>query len=635
MILEVNKVTKTELIPLITQQAKTARQAILQMTTLSGSGHPGGSMSSIDMILSIYNTMRHDPKNPQWAERDRMVYSIGHISPAAYSSLGIMGYFPLDEAIALFRKYGSIFDGHVDREVPGVEWSSGNLGQGLSAATGFAISAKIRGLDYQSYVIMGDGEQQKGQISEARRFASKFKLTNLTAIIDYNQLQISGSIHDVMPQSIRQNWESDGWQVMEVSGHDIPQILDTLQEVQSAEKPVMILAHTTMGKGVSFMEDKAKYHGSTLSIEQCEEALKELDMPSELPKYQKMRAAFKANKDQHPKENQPNFDLKQGKPILYSSESDCRSAWGNAIVDLAKINRESSVPIVVVDCDLASSVKTTAFQDEFPEQFLQSGIMEHHAAVMSGAISTTGIQCFWAGFGVFGIDETYNMQRLNDINRANLKTVLTHVGIDVGEDGKTHQCIDYISLVRNLFDTRIICPADANQTDRIIRWLIDKPGNYFVAMGRSKVPIIKDTDNELFFDQDYCFEYGKADVLRTGKKATVFVCGTPAGRAVEAVDALRTEGTSLELVYVSCPLALESKMIAEAAKRGPIISIEDHSIHGGLGSSLAEALLDVKHRSRLTRIGVEAYPVSGTSEELYEAYQMDAASLIKRIKAAL
>ncbi|MCB5270738.1 MAG: transketolase [Candidatus Cloacimonetes bacterium] len=627
--------TKTELIPLITQQAKTARQAILQMTTLSGSGHPGGSMSSIDVILSIYNTMRHDPKNPDWAQRDRMVFSIGHISPAAYSALGIMGYFPLDDAIAQFRKCGSIFEGHVEREVPGIEWSSGNLGQGLSAATGFAISARIRAMDYHTYVIMGDGEQQKGQLSEARRFASKFKLTNLTAIIDYNQLQISGSIHDVMPQSIRQNWESDGWQVMEVNGHDIPQILNTLEEAKSAEKPVMILAHTTMGKGVSFMENKAKYHGSTLSIEKCEEALKEIDMPSELPKYQKMRAEFKANlQHQHP-EFHSTFDLQPGKPILYSAESDCRSAWGNAIVDLGKINRESTTPIVVVDCDLAVSVKTTAFEKEFPERFLQSGIMEHHAAVMSGAISITGIQCFWAGFGVFGIDETYNMQRLNDINHANLKTVLTHVGIDVGEDGKTHQCVDYISLVRNLFDTRIICPADANQTDRIIRWLIDKPGNYVVAMGRSKLPIIKDSENELFFGEDYSFEYGKADVLRTGKKATVFVCGTPAGRAVEAVDALRAEGSSIELIYVSSPLALDAKMIAEAAKRGPIISIEDHSIHGGLGSSIAEAILDVKHRTRLTRIGVEAYPISGTSQEVYEAFEMDTAALIKRIKAAL
>ena len=632
---EVNKVTKTELIPLITQQAKTARQAILQMTTMSGSGHPGGSMSSIDVILSVYNTMRHDPKNPDWPQRDRFVYSNGHISPAAYSSLGIMDYFPLDDAIALFRKYGSMFDGHVDSEVPGIDWSSGNLGQGLSAATGFAISARIKGLDYHTYVLMGDGEQQKGQLSEARRFASKFNLTNLTAIIDYNQLQISGSIHDVMPQRIRQNWESDGWQVLEVNGHDITQVLNTLEEALSAQKPVMILAHTVMGKGVSFMENNAKYHGSTLSVEQCLAALKEIDMPSELPKYQKMRDEFKAGKPQRHQDTRPNFALKQGKPVLYSSESDCRSAWGNALLDLGKINRESDVPIVVVDCDLAGSVKTAAFGEEFPERFLQSGIMEHHAVVMSGAISTTGIQCFWSGFGIFGIDETYNMQRLNDINRTNLKTVVTHVGIDVGEDGKTHQCVDYISLIRNLFDARLICPADANQTDRIIRWLINKPGNYFVTMGRSKLPIIKDPDNEVFFDLDYCFEYGKADVLRTGDKATVFVCGTPAGRAVKAIDALRKEGTFIELVYVSSPLALEPTMISEAAQRGPIFSIEDHSIHGGLGSSIADAVLDGGLQARLIRIGIEAYPVSGASSELYEAFELDTASLIRRIKADL
>ncbi len=632
---EVNKVTKTELIPLITQQAKTARQAILQMTTLSGSGHPGGSMSSIDMILSIYNTMHHDPKNPDWPERDRFVYSNGHISPAAYSNLGIMGYFPLDNAIAEFRKAGSIFEGHVEREAPGIEWSSGNLGQGLSAGVGFAISARIKGMDYHSYVLMGDGEQQKGQLSEARRFASKFKLTNLTAIIDYNQLQISGSIHDVMPQGIRKSWEADGWQVMEVNGHDIPQILNTLEEAMAAEKPVMILAHTTMGKGVSFMENKAKYHGSTLSIEQCIEALEELDMPSDLPKYQKMRAEFKPDKNLHHRDFQPGFDLMQGKPTLYTSDSDCRSAWGNAILDLGKINRESDVPIVVVDCDLAVSVKTTAFEDEFPERFLQSGIMEHHAVVMSGAISTSGIQCFWAGFGVFGINETYNMQRLNDINHANLKTVLTHVGIDVGEDGKTHQCVDYISLARNLFDTRMICPADANQTDRVIRWLIDKPGNYIVAMGRSKLPIIKSSDNEIFFDQDYCFEYGKADVLRQGDSGTVFVCGTPGGRAVKAIDALREEGIFIELVYVSSPLTLDAEMIAKAAKRGPIFSIEDHSIRGGLGASIAEVVLDGGLQARLIRIGVETYPMSGTANEIYEAFRLDSASLVARIKAAL
>ncbi len=627
--------TKSDLLSRITQQGKIARQAILHMTTLAGSGHPGGSMSSIDVLLSIYNIMKHDPQNPAWSERDRMVVSIGHISPAVYSCLGIQGYFPLEDAISQFRKYGSIYEGHIERDVPGVEWSSGNLGQGLSAATGFAISSRIKGIDNHCYVLMGDGEQQKGQISEARRFAAKFKLDNITAIVDFNRLQICGNISDVMPQSIRHNWESDGWKVLEVNGHDIDQVLRTLEEAKSISKPVMILARTVMGKGVSFMENKAKYHGSTLSEEQCKEALKELDMPFELPKYRQLREEFKPTSQTAPVDFHPPLDLFPGKPSLYTSESDCRSAWGKAIADLGKLNKDSKTPIVVVDCDLAGSVKTTEFAEALPGRFLQSGIMEHHAAVMSGAISSTGAQCFWAGFGVFGIAEVYNMQRLNDINHTNLKTILTHVGVDVGADGKTHQCVDYISLVRNLFDTRIICPADANQTDRIIRWLIDKPGNYIVAMGRSKLPIIKDQEGEIFFDLDYCYEYGKADILRLGDQGTVFVTGTLTGRALKAVDTLREEGIFLQLINISSPLDIEAGLVENAVKRGTIFSIEDHSVNGGLGSSIADAIVAGGFAAKLVRIGVEDYPVSGDSAELFTALRMDTPALIKKIKQDL
>lgn len=627
--------TKTDLISRITNQAKTARAAILQMTTQAGSGHPGGSMSSIDMMLCVYNTMKHDPKNPQWSERDRMVVSIGHISPGVYSCLGVQGYFPLDDAIIQYRQHGGLFEGHIEREVPGVEWSSGNLGQGLSAAVGFAVAARINGIDNHTYVLMGDGEQQKGQLSEARRFATKFKLSNLTAIVDYNQLQISGSIHDVMPQRIRQNWESDGWQVLEVNGHDLSQILDTLEEAKRDPRPVMILAHTTMGKGVSFMENKAKYHGSTLSHELHKEAFQELGLPDELEKYHRLRSEFAPDEHGEDESFHPLYDLAPGKPILYTSDSDCRSAWGKALADLGIINKDKKNPIVVVDCDLSSSVKTNEFAKELPERFLQSGIMEHHAAVMSGAISTTGIQCFWSDFGVFGIDEVYNMQRLNDINHTNLKTVVTHVGMDVGGDGKTHQCVDYISLVRNLFDSRIICPADANHTDRIIRWLIDKPGNYFVTMGRSKLPIIKDQEGEIFYDLEYCYEYGKADVLRPGDQGTVFVSGTPVGRALKAVDALRDEGIFVELVYISSPLFIDATLIQNAIKRGPIFSIEDHSIHGGLGTSIAEAIVEAEEKAKLIKIGVPDYPVSGDPVDLFKAVGMDSASLIRRIKEEL
>lgn len=624
--------SQAELLNLATK----ARAAILSMTTLAASGHPGGSMSSIDLLLALYKVIKHDPRNPQLPDRDRVVVSNGHISPGVYSALALNGYFKLDEAVSQFRLLGSIFEGHIEREVPGVEWSSGNLGQGLSAGAGLALASRINALPYHVFVLMGDGEQQKGQISEARRFAVKYKLNNLTAIIDYNQLQISGNIHDVMPQNIRLNWESDGWKVLEIDGHNYTDIFAALGEAQAVEQPVMILAHTTMGKGVPFMENQAKYHGSALSEEQLAEALKILGQPYRLDEYKKLRAAFKPGQagPQH-----GTFDLKcqlvAGRPIIYDKETDNRSAWGSAIADLAEINKDSCTPIVVVDCDLQASVKTAAFEKISPERFIQSGIMEQNSAVLSGALSTCGIQTFWSDFGMFGLDEVYNCQRLNDINHTNLKAVLTHVGIDVGEDGKTHQCIDYIGLLRNLFSYRLICPADPNQTDSVIRWLINKPGNYLVTMGRSKLPIIKGEDGKAFYGHGYAYDYGKADTLRIGNSGSVFVTGTPVGKAVKAIDTLRESGIYLHLIYVSSPLALDRAILETASRQGLIFSIEDHNIHSGLGSIIADRLNEEQLCARLVKIGVESYAGSGTSEALYSWAGLSTVAIMERIRQEL
>lgn len=627
------KAATQELVAKINADAKRARQAILTMTTLSASGHPGGSMSCIDILLSIYHVINHDPKNPQKVDRDRLIVSNGHISPAVYSSLALQGYFELDAAISQFRLAGSMFEGHIEREVPGVEWSTGNLGQGLSAATGMALASRINNTPYNVYVLMGDGEQQKGQLGEARRFAAKYKLNNITAIVDYNQLQISGSIHEVMPQNIRKNWEADGWKVIEMNGHDVPHILSSLADAHTTEQPVMILAHTVMGKGVDFMENKAKFHGSTLDEAQLDEALKQLGGTNELKKYKKMRAEFK------PEENHVCFSLEPdftcGKPVLYDADNDCRSAWGKAIADVARINNAAKTPLAVIDCDLAASVKTGEFADTKPDTFIQTGIMEQHAAVMGGALSSCGIQTFWSDFGVFGIGEVYNAQRLNDINHAHLKTVLTHVGLDVGEDGKTHQCIDYISLARNLFGFRLICPADANHTDRIIRWLVNKPGNYLVTMGRSKLPIMRNVDRSPFYAMDYNFKYGKADIVRDGNHASLWVTGTPAPRALKAVDSLREEGIFVELVYVSCPLEIDAKQLSIAATKGTIISLEDHTVHGGLGSIIADKLVELGLSPKLVKMGVRNYAMSGAVDDVYRWAGLDTASIIKTIKANL
>ncbi len=617
-------------------QASQARAAILSMTTLAASGHPGGSMSCIDILLALYSVIRHDPAKPCLEDRDRIVVSNGHISPGVYAALSLSGYHDINEAISQFRLAGSSFEGHIEREVAGVEWSSGNLGQGLSAAAGMALASRIKQVPYRVWTLMGDGEQQKGQISEARRFAVKFGLNNLAAIVDYNRLQISGDISGVMPQNIRSNWESDGWKVLEIDGHDFGAIFSALENARESEVPTMILAHTVMGKGVPFMENLAKYHGSALSEELLDEALKILGQPNHMELYRRLRENFSAS---HAKPDHSSFalscTLQPGQPTVYEQSTDNRGAWGSAIADLARINSANPTPIVVVDCDLQSSVKTGDFARVSPDRFIQTGIMEHHAAVLSGALSSCGIQTFWADFGMFGLDEVYNPQRLNDINHTNLKVTLTHVGLDVGEDGKTHQCIDYIGLLRNLFSFRLICPADPNQTDRVIRWLIDKPGNYVVTMGRSKLPIIRGEDGQPFYGPDYSFEYGREDILRAGTRATLFVTGTPAAYAVDAVDALRGEGINLQLVFVSSPLLIGTEVLRQAARTGLIFSVEDHNVHSGLGSVIADRLIAEGLCARLVKIGVSGYSDSGTSQDLYKLAGLDAASIAARVRTEL
>jgi len=263
---------------------------ILAMTTLAASGHPGGSMSSIDMYLTLFKCANLFPDTPNNPDRDRIVTSHGHTSPGVYAALARNGFFNIDDAISGFRRAGSIFEGHVERIVPGIEWGTGNLGQGLSVGCGFAMAAKINRKNYNTFVVMGDGEQQKGQISEAREFAAKNKLTHLTVLIDNNHLQISGNIKDIMPQNIKENFISDGWNVIEINGHDFNQIYESLYKAVNDDKaPTAIIADTVMGKGVSFMENIAKFHGVPLNEEDFYKAVKELSVEMDLEKYKKMR----------------------------------------------------------------------------------------------------------------------------------------------------------------------------------------------------------------------------------------------------------------------------------------------------------------------------------------------------------
>ncbi|NMB34133.1 MAG: transketolase [Clostridium sp.] len=256
------------------------RKHIIEETYCAQSGHPGGSLSCADIIVVLYFVkMRIDAKNPRWEDRDRFVLSKGHCTPALYAALAEKGFFPVED-LSGFRDIDSYLEGHPSMDcVPGVDMSTGSLGQGISAAVGMAIAGKLDKKDYYVYSILGDGEIQEGQVWEALMSAAHYKLDNLITFLDYNRLQIDGNIVDVMsPEPIADKFKSFGWEVISINGHEHEQIINAIDQAKEIKgKPIMIIADTIKGKGVSFMENNAAWHGSPPNKEQRDKAMEELD----------------------------------------------------------------------------------------------------------------------------------------------------------------------------------------------------------------------------------------------------------------------------------------------------------------------------------------------------------------------
>lgn len=260
--------------------AKKLRRHVITMIAAAGSGHPGGSLSAADIITALYfRVLRYKPEDPRWSERDRFILSKGHAAPILYAALAEAGYFPVAE-LATLRKLDSRLQGHTDSNLtPGVEMSAGSLGMGLSFGIGVALAARLDSKTYRTYVLLSDGECEEGQTWEAALFAAHFKIDNLTAVVDFNGMQLSGWIRDIMNlEPFAQKWQAFGWHTIEIDGHDFEQILSAFQAAEKVKgKPTVIIARTVKGKGVSFMENNVAFHGKAPTKEEAERALKELE----------------------------------------------------------------------------------------------------------------------------------------------------------------------------------------------------------------------------------------------------------------------------------------------------------------------------------------------------------------------
>lgn len=641
-----------EQISLLQAISKSSRRSIIEMTSNAQSGHPGGSLSVIDYLAVLYSFIISQNNEP-------VVVSNGHVSPAVYAILGELGVVDKERAVKLFRKPSDVFEGHVNRKVRGVHFSTGPLGVGGSVASAFALGNHLKKSTETVYALMGDGEQQEGQAYEMMNFANKYALSNLVLFIDYNELQLSGSLNEIMPTNISGHYRAAGWEVIEVDGHDYQAMWNALSRAKSMQlqssvdglsgergKPVCLLATTVMGKGVSFMEEaanggKASWHGSTTNKELTEKALSELIVSDE---ERAMIDGFLAQFGGSLKEKIFSYDLIEGGSLMEgvnvgtpkeypvgSEMFDCRGAYGNALTDLAGLN----LNVVALTADLAGSVKTDGVKKAFPERHIECGISEQHMVSASGGLSLRGFIPFCSTFGAFMTSRAKDQARVNDINEANVKMVSTHCGLSVGEDGPTHQAIDDIGSFLGFFHTWIFEPADANQCDRIIRKVASIYGNVYVRMGRSKLPVLARegadgvASTEAFFGGDYEFEIGRADVVRAGSDMTIVATGPMVERALQVRELLKADGVSVEVVAVSSLRPFDTETVAKSAKKtGAVLTVEDHNPDIGLGMLTTSALVQegvvanagVSGDSSLplATMGVRKYQLSGTADELYE-----------------
>ncbi len=659
--------TKHQLTPdevaILRNNARISRGDSLVATTVAQSGHPGGSMSSLDILTLLYSCATVSPHRTKDPARDRIVVSNGHISPGVYSVLGRNGFFQsaglsVDDLLAHFRQGGSPFTGHVERVIPGVEWDTGNLGQGKSAGVGFAYVAWLRRLPTTVYVLTGDGEQEKGQIREAADMAAKLhregRLNKLIVTVDYNGKQISGDVTRLSPTTsaanLRKKYEASDWSVIDVDGHDVEAIYGAYRRAHAIDGPVAVIAKTVMGKGVPAMEDDHQWHGKGLKHDDpgaridCRRALEILGLPDPVP-------AATARRSQAlrpiPEESRrgARLELRPGDPITYpidEKKHGCREAFGRTLLDLGKRNPRA---VVALNADLTESNNMHLFAEAFPDQFIDAGIQEHNVATVAGAISSEAVVTFMSTFTIFGLVEALNQQRLNGLNDATLKLCLTHTGANLGQDGKTHHPLEYLGILRSLKGWEAYLPADPNQTDRIVRYVAQQWGNDAVLMPRTTTPVITREDGTPAFAGDYAFRPGTDEWIRDGTHGAIVTYGALLSRALKIRERLAAGGLRLAVVNKPQPLHIDPASTQRLASLPLLLTYEDHYVESGVGTTLAnhftgDAAGAALWRDRakaglpmqIARFGFHHPNSSGPPEELYELAGLGIDATAKRIR---
>ncbi|MGB9196356.1 MAG: transketolase [Terriglobales bacterium] len=634
------------------EQANLMRGYDLVALCAAGSGHAGGTLSIMDIAAALYlRVANHDPKNPKWPERDRIIWSTGHKAPSLYLGLAFAGFCPKED-VALLRKLYSPFQGHPHwLKLPGVEVSTGSLGQGLSIAVGLALAARLDKKNHRVFCIMGDGEQQEGQIWEAAMEAGHFNLDNLVGIVDRNRLQIDGWVKDVMNvEPLEEKYASFGWDVITINGHDMRQVVEALEKAKvGCGRPTVIIADTVKGKGVSFMEDIAGWHGKTPNLEEMNKGLKELRLEGQIPVDQLFAHAkqYQAEVEQKLDAKMPKFHRNywwNSTENMKVQMKPTRLGFGQSLAANGDDPR-----VVCFGLDISGSITISEFYAKNPERkdrWISMGIAEQSATSAAAGLAKEGKLPVFGTYATFAAARNLDQIRTS-ICYGNFNVLIAgaHGGVSVGPDGATHQALEDCFAMCGLPNMNVVVPCDMVETRKATDYLLLKHvGPKYIRFAREATPIVTDEKTP--------FVFGKANVIRLRTEAdnfieafeikleseyrdeaedlTIAACGPMVPEAMRAARILKQDfGYETRVLNLHTLKPLDKDAIVRAAREtGVVLTAEEHQI-GALAWPVASVITQSAELYGLPvitgAIGVkDRFGDSGAPWELIKEFEVSA-----------
>lgn len=600
--------------------ARLIRYFSLVSTTQAGSGHPTSSLSAADLMTGLMfgGTFRFDADRPGHPNNDRLIFSKGHASPLFYALWTAAGKVTEQELMTM-RKFGSPLEGHPTIAFPYTEASTGSLGQGLSVGLGMAMNARfIDKLPYRTYVLLGDSEMAEGSQWEALEIASYYKLDNLMGIMDVNRLGQRGETmygHDLSVYEKRVS--SFGWETFVVDGHSMSEILAAYEKALLVrEKPVMVIAKTIKGKGISFIEDKNGWHGRALKKEELGRALEELG-----PVDTSVRGEIAKPADLKPEKLLPS----EAKDISYPNDKPIatRHAYGNA---LARIFPQFP-DIVVLDAEVSNSTFAEIFRNAHPGHFFEMYIAEQNMVGTALGLSRRGKVPFVSTFAAF-LTRAFDQIRMSQYSDANIKFCGSHAGVSIGEDGSSQMGLEDIAMFRTLLHSVVLYPSDAISTEKLVEEAADHKGIVYLRTTRKDTPIIYTSGEE--------FPIGGSKVLRSSNEdaVTVVGAGITLHEALAAHDTLRQEGIFIRVIDLYSVKPLDKTTLKTAARVSQaIITVEDHFAEGGMGEAVRSVMADID--IPIHCLSVQKMPMSGKPDELLEYEGISKNAIMEKVKEIL